>query len=311
MQSNNPLVSIIIPTYNRAHLIIDTLLSVQAQTYQNWECIVVDDASTDNTAELVKALKDDRIIFLSLSKKGNANVARNKGVEMASGEFIAYLDSDDRYLPNHLETGLQILQNEEADLVISSCSVLWNDSKTVRITRQPNNNENPIDFLLSDGYAQSSGLLSKKEFANQIKWNETLRSHQDYDYFEQLMNADAKVAANTYPTYEIYWNKKRVIAFEDCIRFMEPRSANINIHNYLVYLIDKYNSVIEFSGEKKFKMYYKSEIEKRVEYLPYKTFTSLQKNNKGLYNFYHRLRYSCLIIIPEVSRKIKTIFSNG
>ena len=306
--SNLSLVSVIIPTYNRAHLIVDTLRSVQTQTYPNWECIVVDDASTDNTAEVVEGLQDPRIQFISLSKKGNANVARNKGVEMAKGEYVAFLDSDDRYLPNHLETGLQILQREEAGLLVSSYYVFLKDVKSIRITRALRKNENPVDFLLSDGFAQSSGLILKKKFANKIKWNETLRSHQDYDYFEQLVNLGVKVAANTIPAYEIHWNKKRVIAFEDCIRFMEPRAANIDIQNYLNYLISMHHSVIEFSSDNKFKMYYKKEIEKRAEYLSYKTFSSLQENNKGLYNFYHRFRYSWLIVAPEISRKFCLLF---
>ena len=95
----NPLVSIIIPSYNRAHLIGETLDSVLAQTYQNWECIVVDDGSTDATASVVAAYlkKDARFQYHqrpeNRSKGGNA--ARNYGLEISRGNFLFFLDSDD------------------------------------------------------------------------------------------------------------------------------------------------------------------------------------------------------------------------
>lgn len=102
----NPLISIIIPTYNRASLLRETLDSVLMQTYQNWECIVVDDGSTDNTKEIVLNYreKDSRFSYHSrpIDMPKGANSCRNFGFELSKGEFINWFDSDDIMLPEFL-----------------------------------------------------------------------------------------------------------------------------------------------------------------------------------------------------------------
>lgn len=114
MNPGNPLVSVIIPTYNRAELIGETLQSVKNQTYQNWECIVVDDGSDDNTEELIENLsqKDSRYKFFKRDKAPKGGPAcRNIGIENAKGEFIIFLDSDD-FLANFcLELRVQFMKD--------------------------------------------------------------------------------------------------------------------------------------------------------------------------------------------------------
>src|SRR5690606_10638879 len=99
MNPTQTLVSIIIPTYNRAHLISETLDSVLAQTYTNWECIVVDDGSSDNTDELLRTYcdKDDRFKYFHRpdTHRPGGNGARNYGLDNAKGDYITFLDSDD------------------------------------------------------------------------------------------------------------------------------------------------------------------------------------------------------------------------
>lgn len=109
---NNPLVSIIIPTYNRAHLIGETLDSVLAQTYENWECIIVDDGSTDNSAEVIGdyVKRDGRFQYHKRpedrAKGGNA--ARNYGFEVSKGEYVNWFDSDDIMLTEFLKTKVEL-----------------------------------------------------------------------------------------------------------------------------------------------------------------------------------------------------------
>ncbi|WP_375324216.1 glycosyltransferase family 2 protein [Flagellimonas sp. GZD32] len=99
------LISVIIPAYNSEKFIANTIQSVIDQTYKDWQLIVVDDCSEDNTVEIVAefAEKDPRVICVSLSKNGGAAVSRNKGLEKASGRFIAFLDSDDSWYPTKLQ----------------------------------------------------------------------------------------------------------------------------------------------------------------------------------------------------------------
>jgi len=97
--ASKPLVSVIIPTYNRADLIGHTIKSALNQSWQNLEIIVVDDASTDDTRTVVQAIPDPRIRYIGLEKNSGPSTARNTGVEQARGHFISFLDSDDEWRP--------------------------------------------------------------------------------------------------------------------------------------------------------------------------------------------------------------------
>ncbi len=107
----NDLVSIITPSYNTAEYIAETIKSVQSQTYENWEMIIVDDCSTDNTDEVVKAyLSDPRIKYLKNEKNSGAAVSRNYAIREAKGKWIAFLDSDDIWLPKKLEKQIAFME---------------------------------------------------------------------------------------------------------------------------------------------------------------------------------------------------------
>jgi glycosyltransferase involved in cell wall biosynthesis len=120
---NFPLVSIIIPTYNRVHLIKETLNSVAAQTYQNWECIIIDDGSTDETKIVIEGYVkiDNRFKYYRRpdEKQKGANSCRNYGFELSSGEYINWFDDDDIMLKNFLEEKIKLFTSE-IDLVICS-----------------------------------------------------------------------------------------------------------------------------------------------------------------------------------------------
>lgn len=116
-----PTVSVIIPTYNRAHLVGRAIQSVFNQTYQDFEVIVVDDGSTDNTEEVVENFRDHRIRYMRHSENCGYPIPCNTGIKVARGEYIAFLDSDDEWLPEKLRHQLNIFQeaNEDVGLVYS------------------------------------------------------------------------------------------------------------------------------------------------------------------------------------------------
>ena len=109
-QNHNPKVSIILPTYNRAGLIMETIESIRHQTYSNWELIIVDDGSDDNTAEIILQLNDERIQLIKAGRIGIGGKIKNLGLEKASGEFIAFIDSDDLWDKTKIEKQVSALQ---------------------------------------------------------------------------------------------------------------------------------------------------------------------------------------------------------
>ena len=108
---NQPLVSVIMPCYNMEKYISDTIASVQRQTYPRWELLIVDDASTDQTADIVKSHQnqDERIRFFANPRHSGIAEARNQCLSMAKGRFLAFLDSDDLWHPEKLEQQLQFM----------------------------------------------------------------------------------------------------------------------------------------------------------------------------------------------------------
>lgn len=120
------LVSIIMPSYNTAPYINETIQSVLDQTYKNWELIIVDDCSTDNTEEVLSEIHDERIRFFKNEKNGGAAVSRNKALREAKGQWIAYLDSDDLWMPEKLEKQIAFMEK-------SSCSFSYTNYEEIDV----------------------------------------------------------------------------------------------------------------------------------------------------------------------------------
>ncbi len=130
---DNPLVSVIIPTFNRADILHRAIDSVVNQEYTNWELLVVDDRSTDDTTETIKEYlsRVSRIKYLINDHKKGPAGARNTGIANAQGKYIAFLDSDDEWLPHHLKTCVEALEKEPVDL----CFSLWLESSAGKLTK--------------------------------------------------------------------------------------------------------------------------------------------------------------------------------
>ena len=185
------LISAVIPTHNRENILIDALNSVQQQTFRPIELIVVDDGSVDNTKAIVqkwsKKYKEDSsfsVRYVFQANKG-ANAARNKGIAVATGEFIAFLDSDDKWLPDKLEKQMVIFQQDPTigDVYCGLYHVDMKDGKRL--------NEVHLDYptgwllpklLIHDVTAPTSCHVIKKQCFEEIGlFDETLPARQDWD----------------------------------------------------------------------------------------------------------------------------------
>lgn len=127
----NDLVSIITPNYNCAQYIVKTILSVQAQTYTNWELLIVDDCSSDNSCKIVAPYleSDKRIRFMSNEKNSGAAVSRNRALRAARGRWIAFLDSDDIWAPEKLERQIRFMQEHNLKFSYTEYSEMDSDGK--------------------------------------------------------------------------------------------------------------------------------------------------------------------------------------
>jgi len=165
--SNQPLVSVILPTYNRAHIVSKSLQSVLAQTYRNFEVIVIDDGSTDNTKEIIIniAHKDPRVkYFRNNENKGPAG-ARNVGINLAKGELIAFIDDDVEWFPYKLEKQVNLLQTlpEDYAVVYSGLYKIFGYKKIYFSPRDVYSKEgNVFNFFFKGMFGDPPSMLVRK-----------------------------------------------------------------------------------------------------------------------------------------------------
>lgn len=193
---NKPLVSVVIPTYNRSNTILASVNSVLNQTYKNIELIVVDDCSTDDTEKIILSMGDQRIKYIKLERNSGACVARNTGIKKSSGIYIAFNDSDDEWLPEKTKKQLDFLQKKNADIVL--CKMECRTPENKFIHNFPSiENDKQISYkeLLKYNSASTQTIFGKAECFKDIlfdstmprlqDWDETLRLSKKYSVFYQ------------------------------------------------------------------------------------------------------------------------------
>ncbi|RSK40507.1 glycosyltransferase family 2 protein [Mangrovimonas spongiae] len=193
----HPLVSIIIPTYNRTHLIGETLNSVLAQTYTNWECLVIDDGSTDNTEDVLKTYinKDLRIQYHKRPEThlSGGNGARNYGFKLSKGDYIQWFDSDDVMYPNYLERQLKHIQTHQANFSLCLYDLQNEITSTIK-TGEPQVLRHGFyyDYITRILAANLPTLLFKKSCLLGISLNEKLLKSQEYEFLQRFFRAYEK-----------------------------------------------------------------------------------------------------------------------
>lgn len=175
------MISVIIPSYNRGDTIKRSIESVLDQTYSNLEVIVVDDGSTDNTEEIVADLKSNKLFYYKNHTNIGACGSRNRGVKMAKGEFIAFQDSDDEWLPEKLEKQMQFLNEINCDLVFCSMDRISDEKIEIYPPYFPDNNSSFYKQLLYENCTSTQTLLGKREVFENIKFDESMPRFQDWE----------------------------------------------------------------------------------------------------------------------------------
>jgi glycosyltransferase involved in cell wall biosynthesis len=201
----NPLVSVVMPTYNRARLLSRAVNSVLDQTYPNFELIVVDDCSTDGTEGVMQGFQDDRIRYIRHEKNQGAPIARNTGIRAAKGKYIAFQDSDDVWLSTKLEKQVNAFNSAPSDLgvIYTSFWLISDYEKTLIPSSYLKQTEGKIhDVLLKMNFVSLSSAVVKRECFEKVGMFENIPRFQDWElwlrisqyyYFKHLREPLVKV----------------------------------------------------------------------------------------------------------------------
>lgn len=207
--TKNPLVSVVIPTYNCAHFLGRALQSVLGQTYANWEVIVIDNYSQDNTDEVVRGLADPRITLLKIHNNGVIASSRNMGIRAAIGEWIAFLDADDWWTPNKLQACIGGV-NDEVDFIYHDLKVVSKSNQrfSFRKSRSRALSKDAYGDLLSNGNAMpnSSVVVRKALLLNLggISENREKIAWEDFDTWIRLARTGCRFK-KVWGSYGYYW----------------------------------------------------------------------------------------------------------
>lgn len=219
------MISVVIPTYNRAQTLERAIGTVLQQTYKDIECIVIDDASTDDTQEVLLNCRDPRLKYKKLGQQHGACYARNCGIAMSQGEYIAFQDSDDIWLPNKLERQMEFLAAMQADIVF--CQMisenLVNGRRFYFPAKSFQNKDVTISRIYKGNFASTQTILGKRECFEKHSFDISLPRFQDWDLAMRLVT-DFRVHYQPEVLVHAFVNKDSIssnpdkgIAAIDCI----------------------------------------------------------------------------------------------
>lgn len=177
--------SIVIPAYNRAHMIKQTLESTFLQTYPNYEIIVVDDGSTDNTEAVVKSINNTKVVYHKKINEERA-VARNVGFNLAKGDYVTLLDSDDFLYPTHLEEAVKYIKaNKQPEVIRFDFDIVDSNKNVLQVAAMP---DNINQKMINGNYMGCSGIILKREIAVRYPFNgnRDLSGSEDYELWIRL-----------------------------------------------------------------------------------------------------------------------------
>ena len=194
------LVSVIIPTYNRAHFLKDSIQSVFDQTYQKFEIIIIDDGSTDNTEEVIQEIKsknlNHKLVYCYTNNRG-APAARNTGLTQAKGEYIQYLDSDDLLLPSKIQSQVEFLKKNPGIEAVYSYSRSFNENNRNRLgARIYHDPKDKLEFALRPWvilFHPESALWRRSASILIGQWDEKITHGQDLEYMVRFLVTEKKL----------------------------------------------------------------------------------------------------------------------
>ena len=183
--TNSELVSVILPTYNHSHFLKTAIESVLSQTYTNWELIIIDNHSKDGTDEVINQYQDGRIKVFKVHNNGVIAVSRNKGISMAKAHWIAFLDSDDWWIPEKLMICFEQMKPTD-DLIFHDLNIIGKPSSFLSAKTLKGKKYSPPvfkDLIVNGNFICNSSVIVKKDILNRVgKINESIELIASEDY---------------------------------------------------------------------------------------------------------------------------------
>jgi glycosyltransferase involved in cell wall biosynthesis len=210
------------PTYNCAKYITQSVKSVLNQTYKEFEFLIIDDGSEDNTEEIISRFKDSRIKYIKRKNRGTS-AALNYGISVAEGNWIARIDSDDLNTSNRLERQVNFINENNTVNILSCWSVYFNDrGKILFLLREPTRHEQIYEYLDLHNPLNQSGIFYRKDLIQKERYDENFLFNEDFELFYRIRD---KVKFGNLPEFLVYTRVRK-----DSKTFNQ---TNRNIYSFL------------------------------------------------------------------------------
>lgn len=247
MKSKNDLVSIIVPVYNSEKFINDTIRTVQEQTYGNWELILVNDCSTDNSVSIIEKYvkEDNRIKLINLECNSGAAIARNTGIEQATGRYIAFLDADDLWHKEKLEKQIKFMKKNEYEFTFTGYEFADENGKgNGKIVKVPEK-INYKQALKNTTISTITVMFDTYSINKKLIYMPNVRSEDTATWWQVLKNGYTAFGLNEilsyYRRYHDSKSANKLIAIKqvwELYRKVEKLNLFCSIYNFCFYAIN-------------------------------------------------------------------------
>jgi glycosyltransferase involved in cell wall biosynthesis len=242
----SPIISVIIPTYNREGTILRSIYSALNQDYKNIEIIIIDDCSSDDTLEIIRAIKDLRLKVIPLKNNRGPSHARNVGISASSGEFVVFLDSDDEWLPFFIRESLLMINKTSSMMTYAKYKV--NNDRELPTHKELINfnssNDKLTSLLFGNIIALPTLMFRRSELVHYNGFDESLSAYEDYDLLLRILQDRKKIAFLDKVTLVVHRSEGSVNSitkniFTSLNRIREKNRLTIQSNKKLVYSWNK------------------------------------------------------------------------
>lgn len=195
MSMIEPLISVILPVYNGERFLRETIESVLNQTYKNFEFIIINDGSTDSSKEITSSYEDNRIVHLNLEQNRGVSNARNMGIALSKGEYIAFCDADDLCVPERLQCQLDYLLSHPTVDVCGSAYIIFSENGEEGLIQPLQTDQEIKEYFFKGNCMGQPTIMGKAAVFREYQYNPELEASEDYDLWAR-MGAGGVIFAN-------------------------------------------------------------------------------------------------------------------